>query len=355
MCFDHIINGIAISQVDYRNNNHKGRDCYSPETIIRIFIVQLYYNLSDRQIEDHLIFNVLFLNFCRLSLSSPIPDHSTLCRWRARLIEFNVYESLFEEVNNQLEAKGVTIRKGACIDATFVASAARPRRREEIEMIPIEESELPTISEQNEVIHDASLSSTNEATSPSTDIVERQKKYNIVYTKQESVDPDAIRGKKGRQYCLGYKEMITTNFDGFISGVTTAPANVAEISLAEASILKARLKPFTPCVGDKAFGTKGFSEFLSKHNLIDFTMKKRKRNSPGDPAIAKRNKMLSSVRFVIERTFGFTKLKLGGARSRYMGLKKTHNSLVMKAIVYNLIRCINHPPGDNSALLLNMS
>ena len=113
-----------LSQVDYRNNNHKGRDCYSPETIIRIFIVQLYYNLSDRQIEEQLIFNVLFLNFCRLSLSSPIPDHSTLCRWRSRLIEFNVYESLFEEINNQLEAKGITIRNGACIDATFVASAA---------------------------------------------------------------------------------------------------------------------------------------------------------------------------------------------------------------------------------------
>jgi len=317
-------------------------------------LIQVYFQLSDREVELALYDRFSFIDFCKLSLNSPVPDHSTICRWRERFKEFGLYDILLDSVNDHLEANGVTIRKGACIDATFVATAARPRRREEIEMIPIEENELPP-SEHNEVIQDNTLNSTNETTTPSTDIVERQKKYKVAYTKRESVDPDATWGKKGKQFCLGYKEMITTNFDGFISGVTTAPANVAEISLAEESILKARLKPFTPCVGDKAFGTKGFSEFLSKHNLIDFTMKKRKRNSPNDPAIAKRNKMLSSVRFVVERTFGFTKLKLGGARSRYLGLQKTHNSLVMKAIVYNMIRYINLPPRDNYALLSKMS
>ena len=259
-----------------------------------------------------------------------------------------LYDILLNSVNDHLETKGVTIRKGACIDATFVATAARPRRREEIEMIPIEETELP--SQEHSVPSD-SESSVDETLSPSTDIVERQKQFHIIYTKQESVDPEATWGKKGKRFCLGYKEMITTNFDGFISGVTTAPANVAVISLAEESILKARLESFTPCVGDKIFDSKKFSEFLTNHDLIDFTMRKRKRNSPDDVARANRNKKLSSIRFVIERTFGFIKLKLGGARSRYMGLQKTHNSFVMKSIVYNLIRYVNLPPGDNCVLL----
>src|SRR5215469_8647120 len=42
----------VLSKSDSRNIHPSGRDCYNPATMFRIFILQKYYNLPDRDIED---------------------------------------------------------------------------------------------------------------------------------------------------------------------------------------------------------------------------------------------------------------------------------------------------------------
>jgi len=194
----------------------------------------------------------------------------------------------------------------------LIASAARPRRKEIVEVEATGDEEivdgLPTCTSK------------------------------VAYTKEESKDPDAAWVKKGKKCVYGYNTMITTNLNGFISGVITTPANVNDCKIALQSIAKANLKPYYPLLGDKAFDVQYIRDYLSESKLHDFIMRMKKRGEIDSEARASRNKLISKVRYVIERTFGYLKLKLGGARSRYIGLKKTHNWNLMNAMLYNLIR-----------------
>ena len=63
-----------------------------------------------------------------------IPDKTTLCRFRNKLIERKLDKMLFKEINKQLEQLGLKVEKAnaAVIDATIIESAARPKRTIEI-------------------------------------------------------------------------------------------------------------------------------------------------------------------------------------------------------------------------------
>ena len=50
------------------------------------------------------------------------------------------------------------------------------------------------------------------------------------------------------------------------------------------------------------------------------------------------NKLISKVRYRVERTFGSIKRWFEGGKARYVGLEKTHAQHLMEAIGYNLYR-----------------
>lgn len=66
-----------------------------------------------------------FRRLCDLSLETPTPDETTLCRFRNDLKAVGLGEALFAEVGRQLDAAGFLVKSGTLIDATLVASAAR--------------------------------------------------------------------------------------------------------------------------------------------------------------------------------------------------------------------------------------
>jgi IS5 family transposase len=104
--------------------------------MFKVLLLQTIYNLSDREIEEHLNFNILFMQFCGFSIDSDIPDHSTIARWRDRFIEKDIYEKALKEFNIQLSLKGIGIKDGSIIDATIVLSKSRPRKKVIIEVEP---------------------------------------------------------------------------------------------------------------------------------------------------------------------------------------------------------------------------
>ncbi len=65
-------------------------------------------------------------------MGESIPDETTLCRFRNRLIEMKLDKTLMRIVNQELSRLGIEIEKakGAIIDATIIASSARPRSEE---------------------------------------------------------------------------------------------------------------------------------------------------------------------------------------------------------------------------------
>jgi len=93
--------------------------------------LQRLYGLSDLELEEALYDRLSFRRFCGLGLEETVPDHTTLCRFRNRLVEAGVLEKLFCELDRQLNAAGLILRRGMMLDATVIETEARPPREGE--------------------------------------------------------------------------------------------------------------------------------------------------------------------------------------------------------------------------------
>ena len=96
--------------------------------------LQQWYRLSDPGLEEALSDRLSFRRFVGLALADPVPDHSTLSRFRGELVRRGLAEPLLAELNRQLDARGLMVRTGTLIDATLVeADGRRPRQGEPVE------------------------------------------------------------------------------------------------------------------------------------------------------------------------------------------------------------------------------
>ena len=111
-----------------------GRPAHPSLPMFKLLLLQKRYGLSDPGLEEALNDRISFIRFSGFSLSSPLPDYSTICRFRNTLLELGLYEKLFEEILGQLEVKGLLVKEsnGAIVDATIIESSRRPRKVTEI-------------------------------------------------------------------------------------------------------------------------------------------------------------------------------------------------------------------------------
>jgi IS5 family transposase len=118
-----------------------GRPAYPALPVLKLLLLQRWYGLSDPALEEAVKDQISFIRFSGFSVSSTLPDHSTICRFRNALLELNLFEKLFEEINRQLEGKGILVREsnGAILDATIIESSRRPRKV--IEVMPEDRKE----------------------------------------------------------------------------------------------------------------------------------------------------------------------------------------------------------------------
>ena len=60
--------------------------------------------------------------FCGFELHEAVPDATTLCRFRNRLVKAKKLASLLHEVNRQLHRHGLMVKAahGAVVDASFI-------------------------------------------------------------------------------------------------------------------------------------------------------------------------------------------------------------------------------------------
>jgi len=63
--------------------------------------------------------------FAGLSLSDPIPDETTILKFRRKLEKNKIDKQLFKQVSSHLEAKGVLLKKGTIVDATIINAPGR--------------------------------------------------------------------------------------------------------------------------------------------------------------------------------------------------------------------------------------
>lgn len=300
--------GGYLKQMKRNETAFGGREGYNELSMFKAILLGQWHNLSDPGLEESLRVRLDFMAFTGFQMGESIPDETTLCRFRNRLIEEKLDKTLMRIVNQELSRLGIQIEqaRGAIIDATIVASSARPDAEEIVVMDREEEAEI------HQMRHVES---------------------------RASKDPDARWLKKGKQTYFGYKGFVSvTQGDGYIQATHVTSANVSEMTEFRAFIREIQsLEIFT----DKGYACKANEDLLKSLNKKSRIMKKAARNRPLTRWEKRFNKLISKTRFKVEQTFGTLKRRFLMTRFRYITTPKVNAEMAFKAIGFNLLKAAN--------------
>ena len=100
-----------------------GRPPVGLERMLRMYFLQHWFNLSDPAVEEALYDSPTMRAFVGIDLGrDPVPDETTVCKFRHRLEEHRLGQALFEAVARHLRAHGLTVSTGTIVDATIIAA-----------------------------------------------------------------------------------------------------------------------------------------------------------------------------------------------------------------------------------------
>lgn len=317
---DLILDWKAINSIFNRVSSPSpyGASSYSKILLFKIILLQTWYNLSDPVVEEQINDRISFIKFLKISLDSPTPDHSTISRFRIFLLEHNLYDILFQEINRQLIENNLIVKNGAIVDATVITSARRPRKviQGEVSEDRKEDDKLSASSEPNETAHESKVNDTPIITF--------------------SNDTDAAWLKKRGQFLYGYKAHNLVNYDGYFLGGHVTPANISDINQLEAMIKESNLEADTFVLGDKGYMSKKNVELLKTLGLQDGLMRKNVKNKKITEEEHSKNKEISKIRYRVEQSFGLLKKHFGYERMRYIGTKKCDLENTLKMLSFNI-------------------
>ena len=295
-----------IKKYDKRGKSVDGTPAYSSLLLFKIILLQTWFNLSDPQVEEAVNDRISFMKFLDLSISSDIPDHSTICRFRNMLNDKKVFEKLFKEVNIQLEKLNLIVKTGAIVDASIVSANRRPRKVMEV---------IPEDRKEDEITGESVV---------------------IEYSK----DPDARWIKKGRKSLFGFKIHNAVDGNGFILGGSVTSANVADMKELENILLDIDLPNGSSLMADKGYAYKINRELLKECGYEDLIMVKKQRGKDLSDFDKSLNKAISKIRYRVEQTFGLLKLHFGFDRARYVGIDKFEMEYRIKAMAFNIKKAV---------------
>jgi len=297
-----------------RTASATGNPAYPPLPLFKMLLLQRWYDLSDPGLEAALYDRLSFLRFSGLSFDSPVPDETTICRFRGELLATGLHERLLREVNTQLEALGLLVRRGAIVDATVVSSSRRPRKVVEVMAEDRKEDEA---SGENGAEEGGG---------------ESGGRGSVVY----SDDSEARWLRKGKRAHYGYKVHFATDGRGYVLGGHVTGANRADTKELERVIDGLELPAGSAVLADKGYVSASNSAALRARGLVDGIMEKAQRGRPLGFFSQLRNRWISRYRFVVEQSAGLMKRHYGLSRARYKGSGKLELELHLVGMALNL-------------------
>ncbi len=106
----------------------RGRRPRGVETMLRMYLLQKWYGLSDEGIEDAVSDSYAMRSFMRLDFAvEQVPAASTLRRFRHILQKTGIDQKLQEEIEEKVRAQGKQLRCGSLTDAALLT--VQPRRK----------------------------------------------------------------------------------------------------------------------------------------------------------------------------------------------------------------------------------
>jgi IS5 family transposase len=109
-----------------------GRPPVGLARMLRIYFLQQWFNLSDPAVEEALYDSAVMRGFVGIDLGrEPVPDETTVCKFRHLLEEQQLGGQMLEGVNLYLQSRGVRITTGTIVDATIIHAPSSTKNREQ--------------------------------------------------------------------------------------------------------------------------------------------------------------------------------------------------------------------------------
>jgi transposase, IS5 family len=263
-----------------------GRPPIGVERMLRVYFLQHWFNLSDPAVEEALYDSLAMRQFVGIDLGrEPVPDETTVCRFRHLLERHDLGRRLFEEVQRHLAANGLKLATGTIVDATIIAAP----------------------------------SSTKNA--------------------QKARDPEMHQTKKGNQWYFGMKAHLGVDSrTKLIHAAVATPANVAD-STVLADLLHGNE---TRVWDDQAY--RGQRAVIRRRapRAQDFVNRRYRYRGIVDQIERAKNRTKSKVRAKVEHSIGIIKRVFGFAKVRYRGLAKNAHRLLVTCALANLFMARRH-------------
>ena len=263
-----------------------GRASYPVLCLFKAVLLGAWYGLSDPELEAALSDRLSFRRFAGLALDEPVPDHSTLWRFRDELRRLALAEAAFAEVNRQLERHGVVMKSGTLVDATLIPAAA---------------AEPP-----------------------------KQKGGG-----GSKVDPDAAWAKQGNAAHFGYKLHAGVDAgSGIVRRARLTPANVNEITVGPDLVTGEEASVWA----DKAYVGPTMARAIAAAGAKNRVQRRNQKNRRLRASERRRNVLIGRVRGRVEGVFGALKRSYGLARLRSMSLARNATGVLLTLTGWNLAR-----------------
>jgi transposase, IS5 family len=277
---------ITELQPFYPKGTGPGRPPVGLERMLRMYVAQQCFGLSDEGIEDALYDSQSIRRFVGIDLGrEAAPDATTLLKFRRLLETHALTRKIFDTINGHLAAKGLLMREGTIVDATLIAAAPSTKNRE------------------------------------------------------KARDCEMHQTKKGNQWYFGMKAHIGVDAEsGLVHTVLATAANVADVTQAHALLH-----------GEEtiAFGDAGYQgvERRKEQNGVNVdwkvAMKRGQRKALPDDEIGECVNLLekakASIRAKVEHPFHVIKNLFKHRKARYRGLAKNEVQLFSLFGLANLV------------------
>jgi IS5 family transposase len=271
----------------YPKSRRRGRQPMGLESMLRIYCMQNWFNLSDRQMEDALYEIESMRRFGGFSsVTDALPDETTILHFRHLLEKHNLTVVLLDGINACLKDQGLLVSKGTMVDASIIHAPSSTKNQE------------------------------------------------------QSRDPEMHQTRKGKQWYFGMKMHIGADVDsGAVHTVEVTAANEADINLLPKLVREQDEVIF----GDAGYTSDEYKRGSRKLGIRWCVQDKRKPGRNLSARQKQRNRKHSSIRARVEHVFRVIKRQFGFTRTRYRGLMKNAvqvNMLVGLANLYLLRRLL---------------
>lgn len=276
----------------YYFSGKRGRPPMGIEKMLRMYLLQIWFNLSDEGVEDAVYDSYAMRKFMGIDfMKEQVPDATTLLHFRHLIEESGLGKAFFEAINRCLEQCGHMMKGGTIVDATIINAP----------------------------------SSTKNASG--------------------SRDPEMCQTKKGNQWYFGMKcHMGVDAGTGYIHSLEATAANVHDVAKAAKLI-----RPDDEVVyGDAGYlGLQKRPEIAGDElkSKIDYRINQRPgkvlsvAEGPARDWYRFEEYRKSSVRCKVEHAFHIIKNTFGFRKVCYRGIAKNLNRLFMLAASANLLMC----------------